>query len=72
METLVVVGAIVTLAGLAGLVACIFRVRAARDAALPEAEMRRRLQSAITLNLGAFLLSAIGLGMVVVGLLLDL
>ena len=70
MEILVAIGAAVTVAGLAGLVWCILRVRAARRAGLPDAELRRRLQSAIALNLGAFLLSALGLMMVVVGLLL--
>ncbi len=70
MEILVALGAAVTLAGLAGLVWCILRVRAARREALPDAEMRRRLQSAIALNLAALLLSALGLAMVVAGVLL--
>ena len=70
MAILVYLGAAVTVAGLAGLVWCIVRVRAARRAGLPDAEMRRRLQSVIALNLGALLLSALGLTMVVVGLLL--
>ena len=71
MEILVYLGAVVTLAGLAALVWCILRVRAARRAALPDAELRRRLQSVVALNLGALLLSALGLAMVVVGVLLD-
>lgn len=70
MEILVAVGAAVTLAGLAGLVWCILRVRAARRAGLPDAELRRRLQSVIALNLGSLLLSSLGLAMVVAGLLL--
>ena len=71
MEILVWIGAAVTLMGLAGLGLCVVRVRAARRAALPEAEMRRRLQGVIALNLGALLVSAIGLGLVMVGLLLS-
>ena len=70
MEILVTLGAAVTLAGLAGLVWCILRVRAARRAALPDAELRRRIQSAVALNLAALLLSALGLSMVVTGVLL--
>jgi hypothetical protein len=70
MEVLVGIGAVVTVAGLAGLVWCILRVRGAKRAGLSDAELRRRLQSAITLNLGALMLSALGLAMVVAGLLL--
>lgn len=70
MEILVYLGAALTLAGLAGLVWCILRVRAARREGLPDADLRRRLQSVIALNLGALLLSALGLSMVVAGLLL--
>ena len=70
MEILVYVGAAVTLAGLAALIWCILRVRGARRAGLPDAELRRRLQQAVALNLGALLLSALGLAMVVTGLLL--
>ena len=70
MAILVYLGVALTLAGLAGLVWCILRVRAARRAGLPDAELRRRLQSVVALNLGALLLSALGLSMVVAGLLL--
>lgn len=70
MEILVPLGAAVTLVGLAGLMWCILRVRAARRAGLPDEALRRRLQSAIALNLGSLCLSAMGLAMVVVGLLL--
>lgn len=70
MEILVYLGAAVTVAGLAGLVWCILRVRAARRAGLGDEALRRRLQSAIAINLGALLLSALGLAMVMVGLLL--
>ena len=70
MQILVTIGVVVTVAGLAGLVWCILRVRGARRAALSDAELRRRLQSVVALNLGALLLSALGLMMVVTGLLL--
>jgi hypothetical protein len=70
MEWLVWLGAAVTLAGIAGLALSILKVRAARRDAADEADMRGRLQRVIPLNLGALLLSALGLCMVMVGLLL--
>lgn len=70
MDGLIWSGAAVTLAGLAGLVWCILKVAAARRAGLSDAELRARLQRVVTLNLGALFLSAIGLMMVVAGILL--
>lgn len=63
-------GAGVSLIGLAGLVWCILRVMRAKRANLTEEEMRATLQQVLPLNLGALLLSVIGLMMVVVGILL--
>jgi hypothetical protein len=70
MEWLVWSGAGVTLMGLAGLVWCIVRVAAARRAGLPDAELRERLRRVVALNLGALLLSALGLVMVIAGIAL--
>lgn len=70
MDWLIWIGALVTLAGLATLIWCILSVARARRAGLPDAELRSRLQRAVTLNLGAVFLSAIGLMMVVAGILL--
>ncbi len=70
MEILVWTGAIVTLAGVASLVWCIIAVQRARREALDDAAMRARLQKAVAMNMGALMLSAIGLIMVVVGILL--
>jgi hypothetical protein len=70
MDTLIWIGAAVTVAGLALLMWCIMAVAKARNAGLPDAELRAKLQRAILLNLGALLLSAIGLMMVVVGIFL--
>lgn len=70
MTALVVIGVVVTLLGLGGLVWCILRVQAARRSGLPDAELRRRLQSVVALNLGALALSATGLTIVIAGLLL--
>lgn len=70
MGWLIWIGAAVTLAGLAGLVWCILKVTAARRAGLDDAALRARLQAVVALNLGALLLSALGLMLVVAGILL--
>ncbi|MEZ5778493.1 MAG: hypothetical protein R3E44_09030 [Paracoccaceae bacterium] len=70
MDLLIWIGAAVTLAGLAALLWCIHGIIRARRANLPDEELRARLQRAVALNLGALLLSAIGLMMVVVGIML--
>ena len=70
MGWLIWTGAGVTLLGLAGLVAGIVAVTRARRAGLDDATLRAKLQRVIAWNLGALLLSAIGLMMVVVGIVL--
>ena len=70
MEWMVWLGAAITLAGVAGLILSILRVRAARAGAADDAALRDSLRRVIPLNLGALLLSVLGLMMVVVGLLL--
>lgn len=70
MENLVWIGALVTLAGVAGLVWCIVAVQRARREGLDETAMKTRLQKAVAVNTGALMLSAVGLMMVVVGMLL--
>ncbi|MYI70698.1 MAG: hypothetical protein F4103_18840 [Boseongicola sp. SB0673_bin_14] len=70
MENLVWIGAVVTLAGVAGLVWCIVAVQRARREGLDETAMKARLQKAVAMNTGALMMSAIGLMMVVVGILL--
>jgi hypothetical protein len=70
MENLIWIGAVVTLIGLAGLVWCILRVARARKQGLEDDAMRTALQKVVAVNMGALFLSAIGLMMVVVGILL--
>lgn len=70
MDWMIWLGAMVTLAGLAGLVWCIVTVTRARRAGLSDAALKARLQKVVALNLGALFLSVIGLMMVVVGILL--
>ena len=71
MENLIWIGAVVTLLGLAGLVWCILKVRRAQSEGLDDDAMKARLQSVVAVNMGALFLSAIGLMMVVVGILLS-
>ena len=70
MQNLIWIGAVVTLIGLAGLVWCILSVQRARREKLDDEAMKAHLQKVVALNMGALFLSAIGLMMVVVGILL--
>jgi hypothetical protein len=45
-------------------------VQRARRAGLSDADLRARIQKALPLNLGAFMLSVLGLGCVVMGVML--
>ncbi|MEZ8006725.1 MAG: hypothetical protein QMC60_04285 [Amylibacter sp.] len=67
---MVIIGAIVTLLGLAGLIFCIIKAFKARNAGLKGEELSSQLKSLVAVNLISFLLSAIGLGLVIVGILL--
>ncbi|MCE6952681.1 hypothetical protein LAZ29_17250 [Cereibacter sphaeroides] len=69
MEWLIWIGAAISLAGVGGLVWCIWLALAARRSNLPDAEMRQRLQHVVVLNLAALGISAIGLMCVVAGIL---
>ena len=70
MENLIWIGAAVTLLGLAGLVWCIIKVARAKRQGLDDAALKDELQKVVAFNLGALFLSAIGLMMVVLGILL--
>lgn len=61
-------GAAVTLAGVAGLMACVVYVLRQRRAGLDEAELRERLKRGVAWNMAALFVSVIGLMMVVVGI----
>lgn len=63
-------GAIVSMAGLAGLIWCIIFVARARRAKLPEDALRAKLRRALPINLAALFLSVIGLMLVIVGIFL--
>lgn len=71
MESLIWVGALVSLLGVAGLFWCIVIAAKARKAKLGDEEMKARLQKVVAINMAALFLSAIGLMMVVVGIFLS-
>ncbi len=71
MEMLIWIGAALALLGLFGVVWSIVLVVRARRARLDDETFRARLQRAIPVNVGAFLLSMLGLMLVIVGVLLS-
>ena len=71
MEILIWIGAAVTVLGFVGVVWSIVLVLRARRAGLDEAGMRQRLQRALPINVGALLLSVLGLMLVVLGIVLS-
>ncbi|PWR03471.1 hypothetical protein DKT77_06325 [Meridianimarinicoccus roseus] len=70
MDILIWIGAAISLAGLAGIIACIVMTARARGAGLDDAALRARLKQMVTYNLAALMVSAIGLMCVVVGIML--
>jgi hypothetical protein len=70
MDTLIWIGAAVSLAGVAGLLGCIIYVMRLRKQSLEDTEMRRRMQKAVLMNFAALAVSTLGLMMVVIGIFL--
>ncbi|SEM85127.1 hypothetical protein SAMN04488103_102248 [Gemmobacter aquatilis] len=70
MQWLVMIGAVVSLAGIAGLLWCVLMALKARKSSADDEELRLRLQRVVVLNMGALGLSALGLMLVVSGILL--
>jgi hypothetical protein len=70
MEALIWGGAVLSLAGLGGLVYCIVRVWKARRAGLDDETLRNEVRKVLPLNLGALMLSVLGLMLVIVGIFL--
>jgi len=71
MDILIWIGAAVTVLGFGGVVWSIVLVMRARRAGLDDAGMRQRLQRALPINVGALLLSVLGLMLVVLGIVLS-
>lgn len=70
MQSLIWIGAILSLMGVAGLVVCILRALRLRKSGLPDEAMRAGLQKVVMINVIALGVSALGLMMVVMGILL--
>ncbi|MAM61522.1 hypothetical protein [Maritimibacter sp. UBA3975] len=70
MELLIVIGAVISVIGLVGLVVSALRVLRAKRAGLADEDLRETVRRAMVLNFGALMLSAFGLIMVVVGVIL--
>ncbi|CUH67001.1 hypothetical protein TG4357_02772 [Thalassovita gelatinovora] len=70
MDVLIWSGAAISIAGLAGLLWCIFKIAAAKRAGLSDDDLRAAVQRVVPLNLGALFLSVIGLMMVILGIFL--
>ncbi|MCK0139313.1 hypothetical protein [Aliiroseovarius sp. F47248L] len=71
MDWLIIIGAIMSLVGLAGLLASAFKVMKAKRENLDDAALRARVQKAMTLNMGGLALSVIGLMCVILGVSLS-
>ena len=69
MDILIWSGAAVALAGVVTLVWCIILAMRARKSGLDDAAQRAVLQKVVVLNMGALGISALGLMMVVAGIL---
>lgn len=69
-DLIVWTGAAVSVAGLLGLIWCIIKVARARRQKLDDEALRAVVQSVLPYNLGALLLSVLGLMLVMVGIFL--
>jgi hypothetical protein len=69
-EAMVWIGAVLTAAGLGGLAWCIGVALRAKRAGLEGAAMEARLRGLVAVNLGALAVSALGLMLVVLGVVL--
>ena len=70
MEILFWIGSILSLLGLVGLLWCIKTVLRAKKAAVSDEELRLSLQKVVPFNMAALFLSAIGLMLVILGIML--
>jgi hypothetical protein len=70
MAYLIPAGAIITLLGLVGLLWCIAKVTRARKSGASNDELNAVMQSIVPVNLAALLVSALGLIVVITGIML--
>ena len=70
MEILIWIGSILSLLGLVGLLWCIKTVLRAKKTAGSDEELRTSLQKVVPFNMAALFLSAIGLMLAILGIML--
>lgn len=70
MDLLILIGAVISLIGIVGIAFSIVRVRRAKRIMDNDDELRAEIQAVLPLNLGAFLVSVIGLMCVILGVIL--
>ena len=70
MDLLIWIGSILSILGLIGLFWCIKNVLKAKKLATSDEELRSSLQEIVPLNMAALFLSAIGLMLVILGIML--
>lgn len=70
MEILIWIGSILSILGLIGLLWCIKTVIKAKKLANSDEELRTSLQKVVPLNMAALFLSATGLMLVILGIML--
>ena len=70
MEILIWIGSILSILGLIGLLWCIKTVIKAKKLANSDEELRTSLQKVVPLNMAALFLSAVGLMLVILGIML--
>ena len=71
MEILIWIGAGLTLLGVLGLLLCVLLALRAKRSSLGEEAIKSALQKVVAMNLGALLLSGLGLMAVVTGIFLS-
>ena len=70
MEILIWIGSILSILGLVGLFWCIKTVLTAKKNATSDEQLRDSIQKIVPLNMAALFLSAIGLMLVILGIIL--
>jgi hypothetical protein len=70
MQLLIIIGSVVSLAGVGGLIWCILLALKARKSGMEDEAMRAELQRVVIYNMAALGVSALGLMMVVLGIFL--
>ena len=70
MDLLIWIGSMLSVLGLIGLFWCIKTVLKAKKLATSDEELRSNLQKVVPLNMAALFLSAIGLMLVILGIML--